>query len=312
MGGTPYYMAQKKMYKKEGMSEAAAKQKAMIDLQQESEDVQQSSRVDQISSQQANTAGRFILAFANTPIQYNRKIYQAFSNIKNRRGDVRKNVGDIIYYMALQNIIFSGLQQAAFMAFNGDDEDEKKAVSNTLNSMASTLLRGTGYWGAGISAVKDVLVAYYQEQDKRQPDNYRVAFQALNFAPAINYKMYQLKKALDYLSWAKKNPGKGIIDNPYLRATTVLGGVVINLPAEEALQFIEQYMDVMNSQLNTMQQAGRALGYSRYQMNAHPWQIEAKKEAEEEAEKASSSSYGTGTYEEGTYGEGTYGEGTYD
>jgi len=85
MGGTPYYMAQKKAYQKQGYSEEAAKKKAMLDLQQEAEDVQQSSRVDQISSQQANTAGRFILAFANTPMQYNRKIYQTFSNIKNRR-----------------------------------------------------------------------------------------------------------------------------------------------------------------------------------------------------------------------------------
>ena len=81
---------------------------------------QQAAREDRISTQQASVAGRFILAFANTPMQYNREIFKAASDIKNNRGDTGRNVMKIGYYLLLQNFLFSSLQQALFAVIGMD------------------------------------------------------------------------------------------------------------------------------------------------------------------------------------------------
>ncbi len=304
-GGAPYYIAQQKKHleaikkKEPGLPEAEAIEKAnkqaMIDLQEESEEVQQSSRMDKISSQQAKTAGRFILAFANTPMQYQRKIFQAFSNLRHGRGSAARNFGTIVYYGALQNMLFSALQQASFLAFTGGDEDERdragaiedeyaplsfkerKHLYNTINSMANTMLRGSGYWGVGMAAFKDFLIeAYNQHGEGYKANYYKAGLRMLNMAPGISYKLQQLIRATRTLHYADSDQRSGAWakygENPYLRATTTAGGFFFNLQAEEALLFLEQFADIMAEQVDMTQKVGRALGYSRYQLDIKPWE----------------------------------------
>ena len=104
--------------KKQGMSEADAKAKALLDWQELTEESQQSSRADRISQQQAGPLGRVILAFANTPMQYSRLMKKAFLDLKNKRGDWKTNMSKLVYYSTVQNFAFNALQQALFaMAF---------------------------------------------------------------------------------------------------------------------------------------------------------------------------------------------------
>ena len=67
-----------------------------------------------ISQQQSSDAGRLILAYANTPMQYARMQKRAFQDLANGRGDAKTNVSKIIYYGVVQNLIFNALQQAVF------------------------------------------------------------------------------------------------------------------------------------------------------------------------------------------------------
>ena len=78
-----------------------------------------------VSQQQASPLGKFILAFQNVTSQFNRLGKKAFLDIKNRRitkpntsqfqSDV-SNASRIMYYFAVQNMIFYGLQTALFAA----------------------------------------------------------------------------------------------------------------------------------------------------------------------------------------------------
>jgi len=68
--------------------------------------------------------GRLILAFQNTPMQYNRIIKKAVVDIVNGRGDFKANASRILYYGTAQGLIFNALQNAIF-ALDFDDDEEK-------------------------------------------------------------------------------------------------------------------------------------------------------------------------------------------
>ena len=95
------------------------------------------------------------MAFANTPAQYARLTKKAVLDIKNGRGDLKTNVSKIIYYMVVQNIIFTALQQALFAVAFGDEEEEEdemnKKYIRMANSMSDSILRGLGFAGAAVS-----------------------------------------------------------------------------------------------------------------------------------------------------------------
>ena len=59
-------------------------------------------------------------------MQYARLIKKASSDLINRRGDMKTNISKIIYYAAVQNLIFNALQQAIFAIAFGDSDEEKE------------------------------------------------------------------------------------------------------------------------------------------------------------------------------------------
>ena len=104
------------------MTTEEAEAQAFIDFQAKTELGQQSSRPDLISQQQAGGLGRLILAFKNTPMQYNRLMIKAVLDVKNGRGDLKSNLSKIAYYGAVQNVIFNSLQTALWSALGDEDE----------------------------------------------------------------------------------------------------------------------------------------------------------------------------------------------
>ena len=89
-------------YLKEGMSQTEAEVEAYKDMQEIAEETQQSTRPDKISQQQASPLGKIILAFQNTPMQYNRLMKRAAQDLVNGRGDPKEHVSKIAYYGAIQ------------------------------------------------------------------------------------------------------------------------------------------------------------------------------------------------------------------
>ena len=163
-GGSTFYRNQVEAYVKEGLSKKDAEAKAFQDFRAVAEETQQSSNPSKISQQQASGAGRVILAFANTPMQYARIIKRATQDLINGRGDWKSNVSKIVYYAAIQNLIFNALSNALFaLAFSEEEEEQEDKTGRIANGMADSLLRGLGIQGAAVAAVKDALFTILSE-----------------------------------------------------------------------------------------------------------------------------------------------------
>ena len=183
-GGSSFYRNRTNTYIKQGLTQQKAEEKAYQDWRQISNESQQSSDPSRISNVQASNFGRVIFAFANTPMQYTRLTKKAASDLINRRGDDKTNISKIVYYMAVQNIIFNTLQNALFFADFGEDEEfyegrrltskakakrrefKKGKEERTINGMADSVLRGLGFGGAMVSMLKNAGMSYYKEQQK--------------------------------------------------------------------------------------------------------------------------------------------------
>lgn len=194
-GGAAFYRNRVKKYVKEGMTQQQAEEQAFVDFREVTEETQQSARPDRVSQQQTTNAGRFILAFQNAPMQFNRIIKKAALDLVNRRGNDKANVSRIVYYGAIQNFIFLSMQNALFALLPDFEEEEELTGTYTMkelkairkerekalrkkekfqqtkydritNGMIDTILRGSGITGAVISTIKNVYLKFKSEQMK--------------------------------------------------------------------------------------------------------------------------------------------------
>ena len=113
-GGATFYRNRINDLTKKGVELKQAEEQALLEWRQISEESQQSANPSKISQQQASDAGRLILMFANTPMQYARMMKRAGQDLINKRGDAKTNISKIAYYGFVQNLLFNGLQNALF------------------------------------------------------------------------------------------------------------------------------------------------------------------------------------------------------
>ena len=289
-GGATYYRNRIKKYIKQGMDQKAAEKQAMLDFQEIAEETQQSARPDRISQQQASSLGRIILAFANTPMQYNRLIKKAGGDLLNKRGDWRSNVSRIIYYGALQNIIFSGLQSAIFaLAFDNEEPEEDEIDEKTtriLHGTIDTLLRGSGIAGAVVSTIKNTVLKFMEEDEESRPEFERVLVEALQISPPIGSKVrkiYQSLKTYEYNRDVIPEMGKFDLENPIYNIIGSVTEGTTNLPLARLHRKIDNIKEVFNQDNQTWQRIALALGWDQWSLGIDPYKD--VKEAEKELRK---------------------------
>jgi hypothetical protein len=273
-GGATFYRNRVKSYVKDGMSQKEAEQKAFLDFREISEESQQSSRPDRISQQQAGPLGRLILAFANTPAQYARLIQKAASDLKNNRGDAKTNISKIVYYGAIQNVIFNAMQQSLFAMLYGDEpEDENKSdkYGNIANGMVDSLLRGTGFAGAAVSTIKNVLLKV--AEGKPAQDS---AIELLNISPPISSKIRKIRSAGRTFDWNKKEIAeKGLsLDNPAVMAIGQLVSAATNIPLDRGIKKLTNIKDALDSENEEWMRIATVLGWSKWELE---WKKDKKK-----------------------------------
>ena len=302
-GGAAFYRNRINTYKKKGFDDAEAEAKAWEDFSNISDETQQSGDPMLISKQQAGTMGRLILAFQNTPMQITRFQKRDFQDLINRRRIKGKNqfqsdmtyLSRITYYTAIQNLIFSTLQNGLFTLLPGfDDEDEEnltaeeldkierkeeQKVQNVLNSMLDTTLRGSGLYGAVASTIKNVLIEYMRQQEKDpfQKDNAKILLQAINISPPIGSKarkFYNSLEAMDYERDVLEARGFGVmIDgkfqlSPAYQVLGNLASATINLPLDRAVAEIDAVTEALDSRNSDMQRIAMALGWKAWEVGA--------------------------------------------
>jgi len=269
MGGASFIRNRINKYVSDGMSKNEAEEKAFLDFQEIAEETQQSSRPDRVSQQQASPLGRIVLAFANTPMQYMRLSKKAFLDLKNGRGDAKTNITKIIYYTAVQNIIFSSLQAALFaMAFDDDEEAAENKKLRVANSMLDSVLRGAGIYGAIASTIKNIIAEIYNQNTKDRPDYTVAAQRALSISPPVDSKMRKIMsaaRAFSYKTTRDKMKGYGL-DNPAYYAVGQLVSAAFNLPLDRVIRKADNLRVAVDNDTKMWQSIALSLGYSQWDL----------------------------------------------
>ena len=287
-GGASFYRNRVNSYLKQGMSQADAEAQAFLDFQETTEVSQQSARPDLISQQQANPLGRLILAFANTPMQYGRIIDKSFRDIVNNRGDFKTNTSKIIYYGAVQSIIFSALQTALFAVIGSEEEEKDELISDKLdrilNNTLDTFLTTFGYGGKAISTAKNTAMEYLKQRDKDVDDNFMTRsdhaytlLQALSFSPPISSKARKIYSSIQTEKYNRdiiKERGFKL-DNPVWAAFgNVIEGVT-NIPLGRLSNKMLNLDNALDSRNETWQRLALIMGWNTWDLGIKDHDIEA-------------------------------------
>ena len=258
MGGAPYVAGR--------IQEGATSEEALQEFIAMAEETQQSARAERIGREQRSAFGRAILAFANTPMQYNRKMQKALKDMTAKEATIEERgaaASKILYYGAVQNVIFTSLQQALWTSLDLEDEKDEKGVMNALNSILDTILRGSGIIGASVAVVKNMLVA--ANQTERADQKAKAALKkGLGIAPALSSKALQLEKAIAGSNYPQSD---GPITVPGV-VTQSANAVqfVTNVPLTRAIKKFEGINDLGADDLNKLEKALRVGGWDRYSL----------------------------------------------
>ena len=313
-GGATFYRNRVNSLKKKGMSVAEAEAKAFEDFSKLSDEAQQSGDPALVSQQQRSVAGRLILSFQNTTMQYTRLMKKAGQDLINRRGDDKTNVSKILYYGALQNLIFNALSQTAFALIPGFDEDEdedeakrdeklEEKASRVLNGMTDSIIRGTGIYGAVVTTIKNTFNTWKREADKGfVGDQAKTILEAANISPAIGSKLRKIYSAIQAYQFDKaimeKHPWSVTIDGKFNPSATYsvigsLASATLNLPLDRALAEARGVAEMFDNRNSEMQRIALALGWRTWNVGAEneefdliKMEAKAKKKEDKKKEKA--------------------------
>tara|TARA_Y100001973_G_scaffold57541_1_gene84806 strand:+ start:31 stop:1260 length:1230 start_codon:yes stop_codon:yes gene_type:complete len=274
MGGASFYRNRVKKYLVEGMTQKEAEEQAFLDMQAIAEETQQSARPDRISQQQASVLGRLILAFQNTPMQYTRLMKKAMLDLAAGRGDAKTHISRIIYYGAIQNLIFYSLQTALFAMMFGDDDDEEfmdKKKERVLNDSVDSVLRGMGVGGAVVSTVKNMGLKFIEEQKKPRykKDENALLMELLNLSPPIGIKARQVQTGTKTLNWnqdALKEIPLYNLENPIWEAGFNYTQAFTNVPLARIHTKVTNIREATKREHESWQRVAMLLGWSRWNL----------------------------------------------
>ena len=275
-GGATMYRNRIDTHMKAGMSKSEAEAKAFEEMQEIAEETQQSARPDKISQQQASPLGKLILAFQNTPMQYNRIMKRAAQDWVNGRGDPKEHASKIAFYGGVQSAIFYGLQTALWSSMFGDDDEDdiEKKQGRVLNGMMDSLLRGGGITGAVVSTAKNTILKFMEEDAKNDdgifytdPNHAYTVIEALNISPPIGIKARKLYSATQTWQFNRDvidHMPMTDLDNPIYDATFSATEALTNVPLSRLYNKYQNISEAMNSDNETWQRVAMLMGWSKW------------------------------------------------
>jgi len=219
-------------------------------------------------------------------MQYNRISKKEVLDLVNGRfvGFIGPNsfsskVGKILYYTAIQNLIFYSMQTALFaMMFGGDDDEEffKKKKHRVADNMADGILRGLGVHGAIISTVKNIILKRAAGKDKDS-----ILVEALKVSPPMSIKARQLLSADRSLRWdmdIMKEMETFDIDNPMWNTGFNIIEFATNAPLSRMQSKYINIREALNKDHEAWQRLLMLGGWSPWNLGIKNKQIEEIKE----------------------------------
>jgi hypothetical protein len=295
-GGATFYRNRINKYIKDGLSKKEAEQKAFTDFQDITQSTQQSARPDMTSKQQASWVGKLILNFQNVTSQYNRLMKKAAADIIKGRitppntSKLQSNLSNasrILYYGAVQNIVFYSLQTALFALMFDDEKEENEQLlkkrERVINGTIDSILRGAGIYGAAVSTLKNMAIAFAEERGKSfNFDESSVIMEGLNFSPVVGIKARKFVNAEKTLNYNKKvipEMETFDLDNPVWSAVTNLIEASTNAPTNRLYNKTINVRDAMDTQFSTFQRIMMFSGYSKWNQGIDDPKMEAIRES---------------------------------
>ena len=216
-------------------------------------------------------------------MQYARLMKKAGVDLIKGRGDWKTNVSRIVYYGAVQNIIFASLQSAMFaLAFSDkdDEEDKDKKVDRLTNTVVDSLLRGTGIYGAVLATAKNVALEFWKQDQKGfRADHAYTLLQFANISPPIGSKMRKLYSATQTRKFNKEvmqEMGMSF-DNPMVPAIGTGIEAFTNIPTGRAITKINNAREALNDENEMWQRIALMLGWNTWDVDVKNQLIEDKK-----------------------------------
>ena len=289
-GGATWYRNRLNQLLKQGVSEKEAEEQTMREFQELTEETQQSSRPDRIARQQASDIGRLILAFANTPLQYARLTKKAALDLINNRGDWKTNASKILYYGIAQNIIFTALQQGLFSLLMDDDDEidekEEKKISYAVNGVFDGMLRGMGYAGATIAALKNLAMEYYDQYQKKKEGKrvydgtLKLIQKGASISPPISKKIGDIVEGQKFETWRQYK------SDPFYQAfayANYMSGLT-NVPIDRLFKKAENLKAASDDKTEAWQSIFLSLGWSPYNVDVQ-WPEKLPKKTKKKKKK---------------------------
>jgi hypothetical protein len=256
------------------------------------------------SQQQASWIGKLVLNFQNITSQYNRIIKKAALDIGKGRISppyttrTQSNLGNlskILYYGAIQNVIFYSLQTALFAVMFGDDEDEDqilKKKERVIQGTIDSILRGSGIYGAVISTLKNAVIKWNQQREPNyNKDESGVLMELLNFSPVVGIKSRMIvnaEKTLNYNENVISEMETFEADNPMWSAVTNYTQALTNFPANRLYQKSINMRNALDKDYTNFQRVLFFSGYTTWSLGLGDTEavIEAKEKVKINKENA--------------------------
>ena len=241
------------------------KQEAIRRWREVSEENQQSARPDKISQIQAGPLGRVIFAFGNTPFQYARITKRSTQDLLSGRSkNPGKDAAKIVWYGALQSLIFTQLQNAINL-FDDDEDEDDKQKEWAINSFITSYLKAFGLGGAVAAGAYPVL-----NDLKKMAEGERIAadtflLDAVSVSPPIQSRLRKLNK----IRRSAQYNGEDLLDPRTEEFWKALGyglNVGANIPLDRAITKLNNLSDIVNEENGFNNELLLALGWSKWQL----------------------------------------------
>jgi hypothetical protein len=179
------------------------------------------------------------------------------------------NLSRILYYGAIQNLVFYSLQTALFAVMFGDEDEENekflKKKERVINGTIDSILRGSGIYGVAVSTLKNMAIKWHEQRDKSyNKDESAVLMEALNFSPVVGIKARKIvnaEKTINYNESVISEMETFDADNPQWSSATNYIEALTNFPANRLYQ---KSINIRNSLDNDYKAWQRALFFSGY------------------------------------------------
>ena len=294
-GGATFYRNRINTYVEQGMDVKEAEKKAWLDFIETSDQAQQSGDPSLVSMEQASILGRMVLAFQNTTQQYSRIMKRSGLDLVKRRQmpgtksmfqSDAANFSKIVYYGALQNLIFSSLSAGLFALIPGfgDNEDEEERnkskeekTARILNSSIDSLIRGMGVKGAVVITIKNVIQEYFKQAKKEyRADHAYTILQAVNLSPPIGSKVKKIYSAIKGYQYDKDVIEERKFDvtangrlnlSPTYRVLGSLSAGALNLPLDRLYSEVQSIAEMLDERNTIYQRLALSLGFRSWDVN---------------------------------------------